>query len=119
LNPAVSTLPVAAGFFACYVPRKSLEQWAMATELLPVGTNAAVSPDFTLADGATANLFLKGEENGTAKDLIAIEIQDDAGGYAVIDYLGTGAFGRNVTGPGTFRVRRVDGMGKNVGVSRG
>lgn len=91
----------------------------MATELIPIGANAANSADFDLADGAAANVFLKGEENGTSNEMVVIEMKDEAGGYTVIATLGTSLFGVNIAGPGTFRARRLDGLGKTIGVSRG
>lgn len=91
----------------------------MATQLLAAGPNAASSASFVLAAGESTNIFLKGEEGGTLAEMVAVEIQDDANGWTQIAMLGTALFGVNVAGPGTFRVRRLDGLQRNIGVSRG
>ena len=88
----------------------------MATELIPAGTTAATSSDFTLAEGESATLALKGADaNGFEVDAVLIELKDDAGAYHPVGELNTPQV---LAGAGTYRVRRIAGRA-NVGVFRG
>ena len=88
----------------------------MATELLAAGTTAANSADFTLADGESATLALKGAAAATATMApVVIEIKDDAGAY---HWIGSLSKPQVLSGAGTYRVRRIANRG-SVGVFRG
>lgn len=89
----------------------------MATELLAAGTTAANSADFTLADGESATLALKGAGASGVLDFapVLIEIKDDAGAYHQIGGL---LKPQVLSGAGTYRVRRIANRG-SVGVFRG
>lgn len=89
-----------------------------ATELLAAGDTAANSPDFTVGQGESATICLKGvtEDDGE----VSITLKDDEGGYTVIGRL---FYTRNggqkaicITAPGTYRVSRP--AGKKCGVFR-
>lgn len=71
----------------------------MATEILASGTTQASSSDFTLADGASANLIMRGSA------VIQIEIAASTG-YVTIGFLDNQYPVKTVSGPGTFRVTR-------------
>lgn len=92
----------------------------MATEILASGSNADTSDDFDVLDGDSANVFLKGVDGGLAPEMVFIEIKDDQDNYTPFASLGVDMTLRNVIGPGTFRVRRADALGRRaVGVCLG
>ena len=86
----------------------------MATQLLAVGTTAATSAAFTLADGASATIAIKGT---TKQAPLYVEMQDDAGAWQTVGDLSADG-GRVINGPGTFRLRREANTG-NIGAFRG
>lgn len=85
-----------------------------ASQLLAVGNTAANSPDFTVGQGESVTICLKGGDNtGEAR----IAIKDDAGAYVHlqnITFNGTRAV--CISAPGTYRVSR--NAGANCGVFR-
>ena len=87
----------------------------MATELLAAGTSAASSSPFTLAEGASATIGIKGTQKLST---LFIEMQDDAGVWQSVGTVTTES-GKVVTGPGIFRVRRAANSGNSVGAFRG
>lgn len=76
----------------------------MATQLIATGSSAANSSDVTLAAGESAVFSLKAAATGAEA---RIEIKDDAGGYTDVGRLITLDPAKLVSGPGTYRVRRV------------
>ncbi|WP_375597579.1 hypothetical protein [Devosia sp. Naph2] len=87
----------------------------MATQLLAAGTTAANSSSFTLADGESASVAMKGALQSAS---IIVEMQDDAAAWNAVGYLTAAEPGKIITGPGTFRVRR-QANSPSVGVFRG
>lgn len=89
----------------------------MAAELLPIGTNATPSSDFTIEDGGQRTIALKGNStNGifpTAQ--IYLQIKDDANNYWTVDTLTVHNPAMIVVSPGTYRLLRKEG-GKAAGV---
>lgn len=82
----------------------------MATNILASGTTAAQSASFTLADGASSNLILKGQ--GT----VQVQIQD-ATGWTAVGFLDSQYPVKTVSGPGNFRVAR-EAVGTALAVDR-
>lgn len=85
-----------------------------ASQLLAVGNTAANSPDFTIGQGESATICLKGgDRTGEAR----ISLKDDAGEYVFLQNITTtGTRAVCITAPGTYRVSRI--AGANCGVFR-
>lgn len=85
-----------------------------ALNLLAVGNTAANSLDFTVAQGESATICLKG---GDATGEARIFLKDDTGAYVFLQNItATGTRAVCITAPGTYRVSRV--AGANCGVFR-
>jgi hypothetical protein len=81
----------------------------MATELIAPGSTAAISADFDLADGerATIGIASVGGVRWAANALV--ELKAATGVYSLAGTLGRGSKNVQVSGPGTFRARRIAG----------
>lgn len=83
----------------------------MATQLLPIASTAASSAEFTINEGSSAVVSLKGTLNSGAR--MYVEIKDDAGGWNPVGVLlaNSGPEKRSavIGAAGTYRVRRVAG----------
>ena len=77
-----------------------------AAELIATATTAANSSDQTLASGATLVLGVKAADD---RALAIIELKDDTGAYIPIRNLTRQEPAWQVSGPATYRVRRVAG----------
>lgn len=83
----------------------------MPTNLISTGTTAATSSDVVLADGEAANWALKSAAEGAE---VHIDLKDDAGAYHSIGRLLSSDPAKNVSGPGTYRARRIAGASCGV-----
>ena len=94
----------------------------MATNILPIGTAAAVSSTISLVSGEIANVFMiPGPAGFPNSASVSVEIQTSAGTWVPVGGLSLGRSsigvslpGASINGPGTFRLRR-----DNVEVSFG
>ncbi len=85
-----------------------------ASQLLAVGNTAANSPDFTVGQGESVTICLKGGD-GTGE--VSILLRDDAGSYVYLQSIGKlGVKAICIMAPGTYRVSRM--AGSNCGVFR-
>lgn len=77
-------------------------------ELIPVGTEAATSAEFTNTAGSLTTLYLKGSGSGAPPSgaSFVLEHKTPAGAFVSIKTLDTSNLPLNLTGVGTFRVRR-------------
>lgn len=84
-----------------------------ASNILSAGPLAETSGEFTIADGGSKTLCLKGQMT-SATGVITIELKDDEGVFHDVGQLGFGASSRVIQGGGTYRVSRPAGMGSGV-----
>lgn len=82
-----------------------------ATNLIATGTTAATSSNIVLADGASALLALKAPIQGA---VVHIDLLDDEAAFNSIGRLTGSEPAKLVSGPGTFRVRRIAGASCGV-----
>jgi hypothetical protein len=85
-------------------------------EIIATGKNAETSATFSLDAGESTNVFLKDIDTGTQPEMVAVEIGDDQGGFAIIAILGEFQRIFPVFGPGVFRARRFDALRIPCGV---
>ena len=79
----------------------------MAASQIIVAGNTAASVEFTLAAGEKTTLALNGLGSDGLVPVVVVDVRDGADGYAPIGDLIGGP--RDVSGPATFRVRRLRG----------
>jgi hypothetical protein len=91
----------------------------MATELLAIGTAAAVSADFDLVDGDRAHLFLKDDlgPRVPVDAVVKVQIKSVGGQYFDVAQLGLTSPTTVLDAAGTYRLSRAEGSA--VGVDRG
>lgn len=82
-----------------------------AANLISTGATAATSSDIVLADGASILISLKAAVDGAE---VHIDLKDDAGAYHSMGRLLASDPAKSVSGPGTFRARRIAGSSCGV-----
>lgn len=83
----------------------------MPTNLISTGITAATSDDVVLADGEAIVFSLK---SAAQEAEVHIDIKDDAGAYHSVGRLTSSDPAKAITGPGTYRARRIAGASCGV-----
>lgn len=88
----------------------------MPSELLAIGTTAADSGDFTVADGSLLTVSLKDAAGPriAAGARVELQLKDNSGQYFTVDTLNNGKSAVVIVGPGTYRASRTAGTSCGV-----
>ncbi len=78
----------------------------MATELLAIGSTAAVSTEFTVDAFLSVTVALK---DVTDYPTVRLQMKDDAGSWSDVDHFGVRCEPIVISGAGTYRLSRAAG----------